>query len=59
MALVSKNLSGQPNLKSHSFRSGFITELWKDRNDIEFIRQVIGHSKLNTTSSYVQDLLKN
>jgi integrase len=56
MALVSKNLPDQPNLKSHSFRTSFITELWKDTNDIEFVRQVIGHSKLDTTSSYVQDL---
>ena len=56
MALVSKNIPDRPNLKSHSFRTGFITELWKDTNDIEFVRQVIGHSKLDTTSSYVQDL---
>ena len=56
MALVSKNLPDQPNLKSHSFRTSFITQLWKDTNDIEFVRQVIGHSKLDTTSSYVQDL---
>ena len=56
MGLVSKNLQNQPNLKSHSFRTSFITQLWKDTNDIEFVRQVIGHSKLDTTSSYVQDL---
>lgn len=56
MALVSKNLPDQPNLKSHSFRTGFITQLWKDTNDIEFVRQVIGHFKLDTTSFYVQDL---
>ena len=56
MGVVSKNLPGQPNLKSHSFRTGFITQLWKDTNDIEFVRQVIGHFKLDTTSSYVQDL---
>ena len=56
MAFVSKNLPNQPNLKSHSFRTGFITQLWKDTNDIEFVRQIIGHSKLDTTSSYVQDL---
>ena len=54
MALVSKNLSGQPNLKSHSFQTSFITQLWKDTNDIEFVRQVIGHFKLDTTSSYVK-----
>nr|YP_010283343.1 hypothetical protein MKU01_pgp031 [Psammodictyon constrictum]ULD16462.1 hypothetical protein [Psammodictyon constrictum] len=56
MTLVSKNLPDQPNLKSHSFRTSFITQLWKDTNDIEFVRQVIGHSKLDTTSSYVQYL---
>ena len=56
MVLVSKNLPDQPNLKSHSFRTGFITQLWKDTKDIEFVRQVIGHSKLDTTSYYVQDL---
>ena len=56
MALVSKKLPNQPNLKSHSFRTGFITQLWKDTNDIEFVRQVIGHLKLDTTSFYVQDL---
>ena len=56
MALVSQNLPNQPNLKSHSFRTGFITQLWKDTNDIELVRQIIGHSKLDTTSSYVQDL---
>lgn len=56
MGLVSKNLPDQPNLKSHSFRTSFITQLWKDTNDIEFVRQVIGHSKLDTTSSYVQYL---
>ena len=56
MELVSKNIPDQPNLKSHSFRTSFITQLWKDTNDIEFVRQVIGHSKLDTTSYYVQDL---
>ena len=56
MSLVSKNLPDQPNLKSHSFRTGFITQLWKDTNDIEFVRQVIGDFKLDTTSFYVQDL---
>ena len=56
MKLVSENRTDQPNLKSHSFRTGFITQLWKDTNDIEFVRQVIGHAKLDTTSSYIQGL---
>ena len=58
MALVSKNLSDQPNLTSHSFRTGFIRQVLNETNDIEFVRQVVGHSKLDTTSSYIQDLLK-
>lgn len=53
---ASKELPGQPNLKSHSFRYGFITEIWRDKKDIEFVRQAIGHAKVDTTSSYVQDL---
>lgn len=54
MRLVSKNWLDQPNLKSHSFRIGLITQLYKETNDIEFVRQVIGHVKLNITLSYVQ-----
>lgn len=38
-------IDGQPKLLSHSFRIGFITQLWRDTNDIEFVRQVIGHAK--------------
>ena len=49
-------ISGKPNLKSHSFRIGFITQLWRDTNDIEFVRQAIGHAKINTTSEYVENL---
>lgn len=51
-----KEFPDQPNLKSHSFRIGFITELWRDTGDIEFVRQAIGHAKVNTTSSYVENL---
>jgi len=56
MRLVSKQLPGQPNVTSHSFRIGYITQLWKDSKDIEFVKQSIGHRKLDTTSSYVQEL---
>lgn len=49
-------IPGKPNLKSHSFRIGFITQLWRDTNDIEFVRQAIGHAKINTTSEYVENL---
>lgn len=44
MALVSKNLPDQPNLKSYSFCiSDDITQLWRDSKDIKLIKQTIGH----------------
>lgn len=43
-------------LTSHSFRRGYITKLWKDTKDLEFVRQVIGHAQIQTTSHYVQEL---
>jgi site-specific recombinase XerC len=56
MRSVSKQLPGQPNVNSHSFRIGYITQLWKDSKDIEFVKQSIGHEKLDTTSAYVNKL---
>jgi integrase len=51
-----RRMDRNPNLSSHSFRVGFITQLWKDTNDIEFVRQAIGHAKIDTTSQYVENL---
>mgnify|MGYP001795567440 CR=1 FL=1 len=56
MREVSIHLTGKPNITSHSFRIGFITQLWKDSKDIEFVKQTIGHRKLDTTSAYVNKL---
>ena len=56
MRSVSKQLPGQPNVTSHSFRIGYITQLWKDSKDIEFVKQTVGHRKLDTTSAYVNQL---
>ena len=56
MHQVSNQLTGKPNITSHSFRIGYITQLWKDSKDIEFVKQTIGHRKLDTTSSYVNKL---
>ena len=53
---ASAQLDGQPNLSSHSFRIGYITQLWRDSKDIEFVRQTIGHCALNTTSAYISQL---
>lgn len=43
-------------IKSHSFRKGYITKLWKQTKDLEFVRQVIGHSSIVSTMGYVKDL---
>jgi integrase len=56
MREVSNQLSGKLNITSHSFRIGYITQLWKDSKDIEFVKQTIGHRNLDTTSAYVNKL---
>jgi site-specific recombinase XerD len=56
MHSVSNLLPAKPNITSHSFRIGYISQLWKDTKDIEFVRQTIGHRKVDTTSAYVNKL---
>lgn len=53
---ASKKLDNEPFLTSHSFRIGYISKLWKDTEDIEFVRQGIGHAKIGTTSQYAEEL---
>jgi integrase len=56
MREVSNQISGKLNITSHSFRIGYISQLWKDTKDIEFVKQTIGHSSLNSTSGYVNQM---
>nr|WPV76515.1 putative integrase recombinase protein [Naviculales sp.] len=56
MHFVSNLLPSQPKITSHSFRIGYISQLWKDTKDIEFVRQTIGHPSLNSTSGYVTQM---
>jgi integrase len=56
MRQVSNQFTDKPNITSHSFRIGYITQLWKDTKDIEFVKQTIGHRRLDTTSAYVNQL---
>ena len=56
MHAVSKGLPSQPKITSHSFRIGYISQLWKDTKDIEFVKQTIGHRSLNSTSGYVSEM---
>ena len=56
MRSISNQSPEKPNITSHSFRVGYITQLWKDTKDIEFVKQAIGHRSIDTTSSYVDIL---
>ena len=56
MRAVSNQLPEKPNITSHSFRIGYITQLWKDSKDIEFVKQIIRHRTLDTTSAYINQL---
>lgn len=47
---VAEDLPDKPNIISHSFIKSFITQLWRDTSDIEFVSQALGHAKINTTS---------
>ena len=56
MHSVSKFLPSQPKITSNSFRIGYISKLWTDTKDIQFVRQTIEHCNLNSTSSYVSQM---
>ncbi len=56
MRSVSNQFPDKPNITSHSFRVGYITQLWKDTKDIEFVKETIGHRNMDTTSYYVNIL---
>nr|UFQ87343.1 hypothetical protein [Ulva torta]BBE21031.1 hypothetical protein [Ulva ohnoi] len=43
-------------ITSHSFRHGYITDIWKTTKDIEIARQIVGHANLDTTQRYVKAL---
>ena len=53
---IANCIDSKPNITSHSFRIGYITSLCKDTLDIEFVRQAIGHSKIDTISKYIATL---
>ena len=53
MREVSNQLPGKLNIISHSFQISYITQLWKDSKDIEFVKQTIGYRNLDTTFAYV------
>jgi len=56
MHAVSKGIPSKPNITSHSFRIGYISELWKETKDIEFVRQTMGSLRLDSTLGYVNQI---
>ena len=56
MKNLSESLAEKPLLTSHSFIIGFIKQLRRCSNDIEFVRQAIGHRKIDSTLFYIQIL---
>ena len=56
MRAILKQLPDPPNITNYSFRIEYLTQLWKDSKDIEFIKPIIGHRKLDITSAYVNKL---
>lgn len=44
------------NFTSHSFRHGFITKLWNNTGDIKFVKDVIGHTNIQTTLKYADHI---
>ena len=56
MRTISDNLTYKPIITSNGFRTGYVTQLWKDKDDIEFVKQIICHAKIESTSFYVENL---
>jgi integrase len=52
-----KKFNIETKYTTHSFRHYFITELWKDSGDIEYVRQVMGHKFIASTVAYIENLL--
>lgn len=46
----------RPGLSSHSLRHSFATRLYKQTRDVELVRRALGHSKLETTQTYLRGL---
>ena len=54
MRFVAKNLPGQPNITSHSFRTGFyILYLWKKFKDVRLVQQAISDELSEELSTIV------
>ena len=48
-------MKGQGFKATHSFRAGYITQLFRDGVDLETVRRSVGHSSLEVTRGYLTE----
>lgn len=53
---VPEFLADDKNFSSHSLRHGFIKDIWNNTTDIQFVKETIGHSNIQTTMGYISQL---
>ena len=41
------------HISPHKLRSGFISILYEEKHDVEYVRRVVGHSNVTTTQRYI------
>lgn len=49
-------IDNELHFTTHSFRHGFITQLWRDSGDLQFVKNIIGHVSIATTSQYADHM---
>lgn len=49
-----KRTFNSKKITSHSFRVGFITQLYSIHNDIYFVKDVVGHRNVTSTAAYIR-----
>lgn len=52
LSKVGKSL-GLKNISGHSLRKTYATRQWENTRDLEFVRQAVGHTKIDTTKNYL------
>jgi integrase len=50
---------GAKHIKSHSFRTTVITDLYQNEKDLNRVRNIIGHASILSTKRYLKGKLTN
>lgn len=45
---------GYPELKPHDLRHGVAMEVYEERQDLETVRELLGHARIDTTQIYAR-----